>query len=132
MNWPVTIHLFAAVPALALGLLTLVLTKGHKPPQGAGSGLGSADGDYGGVVAMDSEPESGALLMDPSSCHLDHFCSGDGDQSDPLATEPTKSHGMDGRHLCGLVDYGRPIFPPGSFVVAGLFRLKPPETEADA
>lgn len=33
MNWPVTIHLFAAVPALALGLLTLVLTKGtcrHK------------------------------------------------------------------------------------------------------
>jgi uncharacterized membrane protein len=36
MSWPVAIHLFAAVPALAVGLLTLTLKKGTALHKGLG------------------------------------------------------------------------------------------------
>lgn len=36
MSWPVAIHLFAAVPALAVGLLTLALKKGTALHKGLG------------------------------------------------------------------------------------------------
>lgn len=123
MNLPVTIHLVAAVPALALGVPILVLKKGtprHKV-------LGRTWAALTLVTAVSSfwirTLNPGALFVDSPSGNLDYLRRGYGPCGGSAAAGSARSYGVDDWHVWGFIDRRRARVPTGSSVMENILWL---------